>query len=416
MLGGVRGVLRHRDFRLLWLGQTTSLVGDGITAIALALYITQSTGSASKLGLVLAAYSAPLVALVLIGGVWADRLRRQRVMIATDLTRFVLYALLGTLILTGDPPLGVIMVIVAGEGAATAFFEPAYSGLVPQTVPEEDIQKANALSAASRNAAELLGPALATALVLGLGAGEAFLVDAATFLVSTSLLVFVRARPRGEVTPRQPMLRELRAGWHEVRSRPWVWVTVAAFSFALFAALAPFYVLGALIAEDNFGSAGWYGVVSALLGVGTLAGAIAGFRLRPRHPMRAALIATLPWAPAVLAYALNAPLELVCPAFVLAGFGLALFDVFWVTALAERIPPNALSRVSSFDWMGSLGLLPLGYIVAGLLASEFAATTVVAVGAVLGMCAFGLALTSRDLRHLERIDVIHSGEAPAVNG
>jgi MFS family permease len=399
----MRAVLRHRDFRLLWLGQTTSLIGDGITVVALALYITQSTGSASKLGLVLASYSAPLVALVLIGGVWADRLPRQRVMIATDLTRFALYTLLGALILAGDPPIGVIMAIVAGEGAATAFFEPAYSGLVPQTVPEEDIQKANALSAASRNTAELLGPALATALVLGLGAGEAFLVDAATFLVSSGLLVFVRARPRGEVEPRQPLRRELGAGWREVRSRPWVWVTVASFSFALFTALAPFYVLGALIAEDNFGSAAWYGVVSALLGVGTLAGAVAGFRLRPRHPMRAALMATLPWPPAMLAYALDAPLELVCPAFVVAGFGLALFDVFWVTALAQRIPPNALSRVTSFDWMGSLGMLPLGYLVAGVLASAVGAMTVAAVGAVLGTCAFALALTSRDLRQLEAV-------------
>jgi predicted MFS family arabinose efflux permease len=355
------------------------------------------------------------VALLLIGGVWADRLPRQRLMIATDLVRFALYALLAGLIFAGDPPIGVIMAIVAGEGAATAFFEPAYTGLVPQTVPEEDIQKANALSSASRNTAELLGPALATALVLGVGAGAAFVVEAATFLVSAAFLLFVRPRPRGEQALRQPLLRELGAGWREVRSRPWVWVTISAFSFALFAALAPFYVLGALIAEDHWGAAGWYGVVSALLGVGTLVGAIAGFRIKPRHPMRAALTATLPWPPALLAYALGAPLPIILPAFVVAGFGLALFDVWWGTALAERIPPHALSRVSSFDWMGSLGLLPLGYLVAGVAASAWGATTVAAVGAGLGTCAFALALTSSDLRQLES-GVIHSGDGPAVNG
>jgi predicted MFS family arabinose efflux permease len=399
-------VLRHRDFRLLWLSQSISLVGDRIVTVALALYVTQETGSASDLGLVLASYSAPLVALLLIGGVWADRLPRQRVMIAADLLRFGLHGSLAVLILRGDAPIGAVMAIEAAAGASAAFFQPAYTGLVPQTVPEEDIQSANALTAGSSNLAELVGPALATALVLGLGAGAAFLVDASSFLVSASLLLFVRPRPRGEPAPREPILRELAAGWREVRSRPWVWVTIASFSFALFTALAPFYVLGALIADDNWGSTGWYGLVSALLGAGTVAGAIAGFRLRPRHPMRSAMIATLAWPVALLSYALGAPLPIVCVAFAIAGLGLALFDVWWLTALAQRIPPNALGRVSSFDWMGSLGLLPLGYVVAGALASAFGATKVAAVGAVAGAVALAIALCSRDLRDLEAIELV----------
>jgi MFS family permease len=399
----VRGVLRHRDFRLLWLGQSISLIGDRITTVALALYVTQSTGSASDLGLVLAANSLPMVGLLLIGGVWADRLPRKRVMLAADVVRCVLFTALGVLVLAGDPPIAVIMLLVAGEGAAAAFFQPAYTGLVPQTVPEDDLQPANALSAASRNVAELSGPALATALVLGIGAGEAFLVDAATFLVSAALLIPLRARPRGEVQARESLRTELAAGFREVRSRPWVWVTIASFSFGLFTSLAPFFVLGALVAEDNFGSAGWYGVLSALFGLGTVLGAMAAFRLRPRHPMRGAMIATLPWPLVVIAFALGAPLWILCPAFVVSGLGFALFDVWWITALGQRIPPHALSRVSSFDWMGSLALLPLGYLVAGAAASAWGATTVVGVGGVLGGLAFAAALTSSDLRRLEAV-------------
>jgi MFS family permease len=399
----VRPALRHRDFRLLWLGQSISLIGDNITAIALALYVTQSTGSASKLALVLAANKLPLVGLILIGGVWADRLPRRMIMIAADVARMALFGALGVIVLAGDPSLGVLMALVAAAGAAAAFFQPAYSGILPQTVPDDDLQAANALTGASRNVAELAGPALATALVLGVGAGEAFLVDAATFAASALFLVPVHARQRGEPQARESLRVELAVGFHEVRSRPWVWVTIASFSFGLFTALAPFDALGALVAEDKYGSAGWFGVLAALFGLGTVAGAVGAFRLRPRHPMRGAMIATLPWPFVVIGFAAGVPLWILCPAVVISGLGFALFDIWWITALAQRIPPHALSRVSSFDWMGSLALMPLGFIVAGAAASAWGAATVVGVGGALGLVAFGLALTSSDLRRLEAV-------------
>ncbi|MEA2481323.1 MAG: hypothetical protein QOJ07_3245 [Thermoleophilaceae bacterium] len=403
-MSAVPGVLRHPDFRLLWLGQSLSTIGDRLVTVALALYVTQKTGSSTDLAFVLAAYSAPLVGLLLVGGVWADRLPRQRVMIATDVGRFALHGTLAALIFTGSVTIPLLMAIEALAGACAAFFEPAYSGLVPQTVPEDEIQRANALSAGSRNVAELLGPALATALVLGVGAGAAFVVDAATFLVSALLLSFVRPRSRGVAVAREPVAREIAAGWREVRSRPWVWVTIAAFSVALFSALAPFFVLGPLIAQTNWGSPGYYGVCSALFGGGTVVGALVAVRLRPSRPMRSALIATLGWPPALFAFAVGAPLPVVYAACALAGGGLALFDVWWLTALAQRIPPHALSRVSSYDWMGSLGLLPLGYLAAGTIATLVGARTVLAVGAVIGAAAFVLALCSRDLRSLRSVD------------
>ena len=160
-------VLRHRDFRYLFLGQSASAVGDQVVVVALALYITQRTGSPTDLGLVLAAQSVPMVALLLFGGVWADRLPRHRIMIVTDLVRALLHAVLAALILTGGASVGEMVVIEALFGAARAFFQPAYTGLLPQTIREERKQDAWALSDDQANLAILVGPALGTALVLG---------------------------------------------------------------------------------------------------------------------------------------------------------------------------------------------------------------------------------------------------------
>src|SRR5436190_6466004 len=238
-------VLRHRDFRYLFLGQSASAIGDQVVIVALALYITQRTASPSDLGLVLAAQSIPLVALILFGGVWADRLPRHQIMVVTDLIRCALHGFLAILILTGGASLAEMVVIEALFGAARAFFQPAYTGLMPQTIPEHLNQEARALSETTANLAVLVGPALGAALVLGFGAGEAFVFDAVTFAVSALLLSRVRPRIRGAKAPsyREPVLHELRSGWREVRSRPWVWVTIVAFTGAVLTCYAQYYAL-----------------------------------------------------------------------------------------------------------------------------------------------------------------------------
>jgi len=357
-------VLRERQFRLLWLGQTASTIGDRLVFVALALYVTE-IGTPTDVGIVLAAHAFPLVAFLLLGGVWADRLPRHKVMVATDAIRFGAHALLAVLIFSGAVEIWHIVVIEAVFGAAEAFFRPAYTGLMPQTVPEELLQEANAATALVNTMAEFAGPALATALVLGIGAGWAFALDAATFLVSAAFVIRVRPRRRGEVRPRSSVLIDLREGWTEFRARAWVWGTVAIFSFLLIFALAPYFVLGATVAEDVYGWRGFYGVLASALGAGTIAGAVIAMRWRPRRPMLAAFAMNLGWPAAIAVFAAGAPRGPLVALFVLAGCGLSLFDVWWQTALAERIPPHALSRVSSYDWMGSLALVPLGYLLAG---------------------------------------------------
>jgi predicted MFS family arabinose efflux permease len=401
-------VLRHRDFRYLWLAQSASVIGDCIVIVALALFVIELTGSATDLGLVLAASSLPLVAFLLLGGVWADRLPRHRVMVATDLVRFTLHALLAVLIFSGTVAIWELIVIEALFGTAEAFFRPAANGLLPQTVPEAEIQQAQGLSSLSNNIGEFAGPALATALVLGLGAGYAFALDAATFLISAALLVRVRPRRRATAAdapvPAGSVRAELREGFREVRSRDWVWATLASFCAALFTGLAPWFVLGPLVARAQYGQIGVYGYVSAVLGIGTIAGSLLGIAWRPRFPMRAAMLASLLWPLAAVLYAAGVTLVLVIPAMLIGGGGIALFDVWWTTALAERIPPEKLSRVSSYDWMVSLALLPLGYVLAGPLAHALGSVDVLLGGSALAAVAFALGMLPRETRMLRRLD------------
>jgi MFS family permease len=396
-------VLRHGDFRNLFLGQAASAIGDRIVFVALALYVTE-IGSPSDVGLVLAAHAIPLVGFVLIGGVWADRLPRVRVVVSTDLIRFALHALLAALIFTGVVEIWHIVVIEALFGTAEAFFKPAMTGLIPQTVPEEAIQPARAATGTMETVAEFAGPAIATGLVLGLGAGWAFALDALTFLVSAVFVSRVQVRERGEPGVPQRLLADLREGWGAVRSRAWVWSIVLAFSLALVLSFAPWMTLGPTVAEEEHGSRAAYGLLAAALGAGTLVGALIGFRWRPLHPMRAGVLFCLPWPLATIAFAAGLPIVGVTAAFVVAGVGLALFGIWWETALAERIPPHLLSRVSAYDWMGSLALLPLGYLLAGPLGEALGGPEVLMAGSALAAAALAGSLLVRETRTLRRLE------------
>jgi MFS family permease len=400
----VFSVLRFRDFRLLWLSQSASVIGDALVIVAIGLYVTRLTGNPSDVGLVLSSYAIPLVLFVLVGGVVADRLPRQTLMMVSDIARGILHGTLAILIATGTVRIWHMMAIGLLYGTAEAFFRPAYGGLVPQTVPEEDIQAAQALGGVSRELAEFASPALATALVLGVGGAAAFGLDATTFAVSAALLSRVHARQRGEEPVRSTVLTELREGWTAVRQRSWVWATLLAFSTALLVALAPFFVLGAAVAKHNYGTEAVFGLTNAAWGVGTVTGVIAGSRWRPRRPMLAGMLGAIPWSAAIALYGAGPPLWVLYPCMAAAGVGIGLFSVWWETALAQRIPPHLLSRVTAWDWMGSLALLPAGYLLAGAIAHHFGAVKVTVVGGLIGTAACAFGLLPRSTRTLERLE------------
>lgn len=398
-------VLQFPNFRYLFLGQSASVIGDRLVVVAIALFVTERTGSATDLGLILACQALPLVALLLLGGVWADRLPRHRIMVFADLVRAGLHASLAVLIFTGTVQVWEIAAIEAAFGAAQAFFQPAYTGLIPQTVPENRIQQARALTQSMENVAFLVGPAIGTALVLGVGAGEAFVFDAATFVLSALLLSRVHPRARGLSPAQAPVLRELKAGFEEVRSRTWVWVTIAVFTGAVLCVYAPWYALAPIVARGSYGSAGVFGLLESLGGAGAVCGAIVGVSWRPGHPLKAGLLLVLAWPLMALLLASRAPLWLVVGAALATGFGFSLLMIWWETALARHVPPHALSRVSAYDWMGSLALLPVGYLLAGPLASALGPRAVLGGGSVIGIALLLVALAPRSTREL--------GDSPA---
>ncbi len=393
-------VLRHRDFRFLFLGQSASAVGDQVVFVALALYVTDRTGSPTDLGIVLAAGSLPLIGLVLFGGVWADRLPRHRIMVVTDVVRAILHGVLAASILLGGAGVAEMAVIEALFGAARAFFQPAYTGLIPQTIPDDLAQDARALTSSTSNLAVLVGPALGTALVLTVGAGVAFALDAATFVVSAILLTQVRPRSRGEAPVPQSVVRDLRAGWQEVRSRPWVWATIAAFTGAVLCAYAQWNTLAPVITRNLYGSAGIFGVLESVVGAGAVIGALVGIRWRPRRPLAVGLVLALLWPLQGISLAVGSPLAVVIGLSLIAGLAFSLFEVWWETALVRHIPAHALSRVSSYDWMGSLALMPLGFAAAGPLAAALGARAVLGVGAGASLVMIALALVPRSTRTL----------------
>jgi MFS family permease len=405
--------LRHRDFRLLWTGQSISALGDSLLMVAIGLFVTRMTGDPRDVGVVLAAYSVPLVALILFGGVLADRLPRQRIMLLSDMVRCGLHTVLAVLVATGAVRIWHMVLIGVLFGSAQAVFQPAYTGLVPQTVPEQDIQAAQSLSGVSRELAEFASPALATLLVLGVGGGWAFGVDAASFAVSALLLARIHIPSTASSEP-STIRADLVEGWHALRERTWVWATVLCFSLSLFLAVAPFFTLGAAVARDVYGNEAVYGIASAFWGVGTVSGALLAGRWTPPRPMLTAMLCGAPFPLAVAAFGSGGPLPLVYAAQVLAGLGIGVFAVFWETALATRVPAHLLSRISAWDYMGSLALLPLGYLLAGPVGDALGVTETLVLGGVLGSLVLALGLLPRQTRGLTRGDALPVPPLPVL--
>jgi predicted MFS family arabinose efflux permease len=366
-------VLRRRDFRLLFLGQGISVLGDRMVVVALAFAVLEVGGSASAVGLVLASATLPLVGSVLIGGVVADRTSRRTVMIAADLVRLASQGATATLLITGSAEVWTLALFAGITGAATGFFNPASTGLLPEVVPPEELQPANALRATAVSAGEIAGPLLAGVLVAAAGAGWAIAVDAGTFAVSAVCLVWLRTPGRPD-RERASFLADLRDGWDAFRSRRWVWTFVAYFAIGnmLWGAWS---ALGPIVADRELGGAAAWGTVLAAVGIGALAGSLLATRARPSRPLvHVALMEALFVLP--LAFlAAGAPVALLaCAAFV-SGIGLMLGMSVWESTLQRHVPAESLSRVASYDWFGSLAFAPLGLALWGPLAGAIGITT-----------------------------------------
>jgi predicted MFS family arabinose efflux permease len=360
----VFAALREREFRLLFAGQSVSLLGDGVVGVALAFAVLDLTGSASDLGFVLAARTVPLVTLLLAGGVFADRLSRRAVMVTADLARFGSQGLTAALLLSGRARVWEIALLQVVHGAATAFFNPASTGLIPMTISPERLQQANGLRALSMSSMSIVGPALGGVLVATVGPGWAMVADASSFAISAAFLARLRL-PAQDRLPAQSFVRDLREGWDEFRARTWVWVFVSWAGLGNLG-MAAFSVLGAAIAKESLGGAGAWALIVAALGAGAIAGSMTALRVKLRRPLVSAALGLGTFALPTAALALTLPAPVIAAGALFAGAAGMLANTLWETALQQHIPPATLSRVSAYDWFGSMALTPVGYVLAGL--------------------------------------------------
>ncbi len=363
------GALHERNFRLYFLGQLTSAIGTGMTPVALSFAVLALRhGSASDVGTVLAAQTVPLVVFLLVGGVAGDRFGRRRVMLAADVLRASAETALGAWILFGHPPLWGFLLLPALVGTGTAFFMPSLTGLIPQIVPGERLTQANALNGLTFSIGAIIGPSVAGVIVATANPGWAILADAVSYVLSVCSLAALRLGPVTGATSGS-FYDQLRRGWREFWSRTWLWATVMVASFSNMAMTAPFLVLGAVISKESLGGATAWGTILGAVGAGAVVGGVVMLRLRFSRPLVAAAITLLVWPFPLLVLAYRAPVPVIAIGAFLGGAAFAVFDTQWQTTMQREIPAEVLSRVSAYDWFGSLIFLPLGYAIVGPIAS-----------------------------------------------
>jgi MFS family permease len=377
--------------------------------VALAFAVLHLTGSASALGLVLAARTVPNILFLVLGGVIADRLPRSTVLVGSNVIGGTAQAVAAFLLISGEARVWHLVVLEAINGGAFALFYPADSALVPLTVPDDRLQEANALLRLGTNATMILGAALAGVLVVAINPGWALAVDAATFVVAAVLMASMRGIEAASVGG-SGFLGDLRDGWTEFIAHRWLWTIVAQFSVMLLGFFGAFLVLGPVVAErDLSGASSW----AAILGgqsAGLLLGGLLALRWRPEHPLLIATIAVFGNALPIAALAMGLPLALIVVVTIVNGVGMELFGVYWYTALHENVAPEALSRVSSYDALGSMAISPIGLVAAGPVSDLIGVDATLWIGALLIVVPTAVVLLVPEVRTLRSRAVI----APAT--
>jgi MFS family permease len=388
-------ILRQRAFRHVFLGRAVSLLGTSMAPIALAFAVLgQAGGTATKLGLVMASEAAAQVLFLLVGGVLADRFSRYRLMVGSDLAAFATQGAVAWLFIARAAPVGVIAALCAVTGAASGIFYPASRGLIPQIVDGPHLQSANALIRLSQNAASLGGAAVSGVIIVGAGAGWALAIDATSFLVSAGLVLTSRAPQAPPAEGRLTIIADLREGWQEIRSRQWLWVPMAQFAVVNLCLSPSINVLGPVVAKEHYGGALAWSVIITAQAVGLIAGSLIAMRLRPRFPLLAATSVTFAFVPPFFLLAFNAPVPLAAISMLAIGVAIDIFEVLWLTAVQEHIAGDKLSRVTSWDALGSFALGPVGLLLVGPISASLGTQrTLIYAGGLVAIASLGTLLT-----------------------
>ncbi|WP_157528271.1 MFS transporter [Nocardia sp. NRRL S-836] len=395
--------LRHPAFRWLLAGRVTTMTGNAMAPIALAFAVLDVTSSVTSLGIVVAARSLANVVFLLWGGVLADRLPRQLVLVGSCAVSTASQALIAVLVLQGTVSVPWFVVLSAVNGMSSAFSFPASAALAPQTVPAELRQRANALLRLGLNSANIGGASAGGLLIAFAGPGWGLLADAATFAVAGLCFWFVRVPAARVAAEHKPgALAELRVGWTEFVSRPWVWIVVVAFTFVNAAHAGGTMILGPVLADTTLGRETW-GFVLAAQTAGMVAGGFLAMRVRVRRLLLFGVVwvAAFGGLPVVLAL-YPRPWALVVVAFV-CGVGLEQFGVAWETSLQQHVPADRLARVYSYDMLGSIVAIPLAQLTVGPVSHLVGVEAMLLVSAAVYLVATAGMLASRSVRSLENI-------------
>ncbi|MDN4160830.1 MFS transporter [Nocardioides abyssi] len=392
--------LRHRDFRLLVTGTATSGLGNAVTPVALAFAVLDLGGSATDLGLVVAAFALAEVVTALLGGVLGDRVSRRLLMEGSAAACSLTQVVLAVALLQGWATIPFIGVVGVLNGCLAALSQPSSQAMTRLTVPPEDLASAVALRPLVQTSAAMVGYTLGGVLVTAVGAGWAIGLDALTFAVAA--LCYGRLRVEGGRSGTSgSMLTDLGDGWREVVRHSWLWLLISqALLYHLFYGGAQ-SVLGPIVVGDDFGRTAW-GVALGTLMAGFVVGGLVCLWWRPRRTMMVGVPLLSLTAAFPLAMALSDRLEVVLLGAFLHGFGLQVFDVFWNLAIQENVPTDKLARVYSFDLVGSFVARPVGLALTGPVAAVAGFDTWLVVVAVIMVASALGSLLSRDVRRLER--------------
>lgn len=409
-LPAVPAVLRDEpQYRLLFTGQILSVFGDRVVMVVLPFAVLAVGGGVGDVALVSAAQFLPFAVLALPAGVWADRLDRKRILIASDIVRFCCQLTAAVLLLTSTATVAHLVVLAAAYGAADAFFAPAFTGLLPGTVAPVNLQPANALRGLSYSTASIAGPLLAGLLVALAGPGGALLFDALTFAVSVACLLPLRPRMMREEMAREDprastehFMRGLREGWSEVRRRAWVLAFLGGLASYHVIVLPAIFVLGPVLADRDLGGAQSWALVTAGFGVGCVLGDVLLLRWRPRFALRVAALMLVGASCQAAFIGSGVGAWAIAGLEVLAGVCVTGCFTLWETSLQEHVPGHALSRVSSYDYLTTAGLIPLGNLASGGAVALFGLRTSLLAMSVLGVAAAVAVLLVPSVRNLPR--------------
>ncbi|HUW78775.1 MAG TPA: MFS transporter [Candidatus Nanopelagicaceae bacterium] len=389
---------RQARLRYYFAGRTLTAFGTTMANVALAFAVLDLSHNPADVGYVLAARSIPQAALLLLGGVVGDRFRRDVILVGFSAIAGLTQVLAAYLLLTFHATITTLIIIEAINGAAVAFTFPALQAVVPQLVEPDSYQSANAVAGTLRNTAMVLGPITASALIAVAAPGWLIGVNGLTFLVGALFFIGLRL-PRIDAAA-EPFLRQIVGGWSAFRTHTWIWVLVcvAGVENAIFA--AGWITLGPVIANQTFGRSGW-AIVAGAQSLGLLVSTLILVRIRLRRPLVSGMIGISLMAPSLLMLGLKPTVIPLVICALLSGIGLELFSIGWVTALQREVPPEALSRVFSYDALGSFVAIPLGQIVAVPLSSWIGLSTMLIWSGIIYLVLALLPLCLKSVRSLD---------------